>query len=482
MARRFGYLALHVASTGATAALIFSAPAFAERPFLVSACLTAIFAVHFVLALRWFPRSGRDGNASNSFGFDAVPHWFVFAAISLQALFIFAPFYFSDDSVRHIFDGVYLLRGVDVYTVPPIKLGALHGLMPNHPHLPTVYLPVTQAQAMLGALVSERYGFLLVYHLLCALMIAGIFHSANRDERKVFAGLVFSPFFLIASASRHADAQGLLLVLLCLLYMRASFRFRRAAFALGFLAALLPGLKPEGAIWCAGLAMLMFFRTPGEVRFRTWSACLAGVAFAVLLQAMFARIFMFPTWASLEGFRSTAVFFSNWFTAYNPIIALRSGLQPSLELVIREYRSTALLVLAGILTVFFIRIAWKARRNGGGIPAWWASMGDSAPVMLLILLAGVIMSRAVWNPWYFLWCLPALFLVGRLRIAAGLLVILPLFYLPVIQLRAAGNWDFSTFIPFYFFATIALLLWILLTGMGPDPLIRRIWHPDKNHP
>ena len=65
--------------------------------------------------------------------------------------------------------------------------------------------------------------------------------------------------------------------------------------------------------------------------------------------------------------------------------------------------------------------------------------------LLVAALGASILSKGVWHPWYFLWLIPALALSGRRRGAIFVVGALPLFYLPVVFLRATGDWWMPVF-------------------------------------
>lgn len=60
--------------------------------------------------------------------------------------------YYSDDWIRHVYDGLQLVQGRPVYRLPPVDLPPPAGfdLLPNHAHRQTIYLPFTQLQAWLA--------------------------------------------------------------------------------------------------------------------------------------------------------------------------------------------------------------------------------------------------------------------------------------------------------------------------------------------
>ena len=133
------------------------------------------------------------------------------------------PFYLVDDMIRHVHDGYYLLLGVDVYGIAPAKLGLVLKQAPNHPHLPTIYFPFTQAQAMLGSLFSVSHGFRILYVSVCTILVWGIYGLASDKERIFYLSIFFSPAFLIFLYSHHADVEGFLLVSFIGLWLKQNY-------------------------------------------------------------------------------------------------------------------------------------------------------------------------------------------------------------------------------------------------------------------
>lgn len=462
-----------------TILLVFFAPALqAVTPVLVVVGIFAVNAAWLLAILRLNSRGARrepfaipDDSGADFFArtfrrvLSSRLTWPMIAFVVLCA-FVFAPLYFSDDSWRHIHDGVYLLRGVDVYSVAPDQLPPIFERRPNHPHLPTIYLPITQIQAVVGAWLHPRYGFLAVYYAICFALLLAIHSELRAAECTVFAALCVSPAFLIALASRHADVQGVLFAVaaLTLLRRRKSGRFFPGrysharffvrpwrSFVAGVCLAAAAGLKPEGLVWAAAVAFALGTgvfagRTRGAARLfvllRLIVFVFGGLACGAV-QIIFAREVLFPSDASWTGFLNTVRLFSDWFVAYNPVIEIREWLYPNVPrpTLILAYR-TEVLMLA--LLWFFLPLGVGAMRRpvrARFLPAGLRGLEHGvASRLLLVGLAALIFSKGVWHPWYFLWLVLALWITGRRTVAAGLLGALPLFYLPVVYLRATGDW------------------------------------------
>lgn len=420
-----------------TLLLIFLGPAFVERPVWLYVMLIAA-SVAWLVSLR-FPLD--DHGAARLTGL----------AMMMVLAGIFAPPFFSDDSLRHVHDGFYLLHGIDVYTIPPAHLPLAPGLdrLPNHPDVGTIYFPFTQMQALAGAALSARYGFFAIFASLCAALMYLNFRCASRHERRALALLFFSPAFLIFAVSRHADVQGLLLATAAyLLWRRAiTLRSRSAgaawAAAAGLCAGLLIGLKPEGFVYLLFLGVLVLIAVRQDRHRRrlagAWFTALFLVTFA---QVMFALLVMFPAWEAFGAFLRTARFFTNWFVGYNPVVDLLLWFfDPGLERpwYLAAYRG-GVFALAAVLCMILLFRQLQRR------PA--PSSGSTRTLVLRrwlraavpIALGAVILSKGVWHPWYFLWFAPVLGLRREFRTAAWLCAGLVLAYGPVFYLRRDGDW------------------------------------------
>ncbi|MEQ9365746.1 MAG: hypothetical protein RIF32_15990 [Leptospirales bacterium] len=442
-------------------ALIFAAPAFKSRPVFVASWLVALH-LAWLLSLVLIRRSARGLSRSSgelrSFLERRPATWIVVCGAALVlGGFVFAPVYFSDDSVRHIHDGYYLLQGVDVYTIPPKSLPPVLARLPNHPDLGTIYLPFTQLQAVAGAAVHAKYGFLAIYYAVCLILI-GVAWSRLRSgrERGIAALCLASPVFLIPLSARHADVQGLLLVCAALMLLRDAGAFHSdsrsfapgcAAWA-GALLTLAAGLKPEGALWMGAVgSYLLASAWFGRVAWKTVLAFASGCAVVGSAQSIFAWRVLFPTAESWNSFMRTVALFTQWFAAYNPILDLRESLHPGSPrpALLSAYRREVML-LATLWAL--LPMAGVLRSTG---------LAFLPGRLLIAVLAASIVSKGVWHPWYFLWILPALALTGRGRGAFFVAGALPLFYLPVVFLRATGEWWMPVF---YAALGVYFLLWI----------------------
>lgn len=402
------------------------------------------------------------------------------------AAFVFAPFYFSDDSVRHIHEGYYLRLGVDVYSIPPFVLPPLVEIPPNYPWVGSVYFPATQALAWAGAGLSPRYGFIILYNAATLSGFCVALYWFRPAERRFWASRALAPIIWITFASRHADLLGLAVVLASLALLPVSAPVaRRAAdvgspgwqgglrlFAAGFFAAWAPGLKPEGALWFGYAAWRApgIFDGGGAARPGAWAHRAAlffcGAAGPLAFQAAFAAHVLWPTDASRAAFLRTVSDFADWFLAYNPIIDFREAFLGALrpdDLRIHRVQVAAAGGLALCLWPVWRLLRSEPGRFAGRRLRRIESIlpGRLAAFALVAALAVSILSRGAWNPWYFLWLLPALRLAGLHHLERWLARGLPLWYIPVFWLRFNDSWDMSLF---YWIAGGFFLLGFWLTN------------------
>ncbi len=435
----------------ASVALVVAAPSLQRAPLLVQLALLGMCAAFLPVQLRIALRPHRPmlGARLVFLGACAV-------AVLVQLLFVFTGVYFSDDSVRHVYDGHQLLAGRDVYAEPPAMLGRIGGLLPNHPELPTIYLPFTQMQAVLGALLSPvafpDLGFPLVYHLCLACGIAVAAWFLPPRARRLLILLALSPYFLFASSSRHADAQGFLLVVLSLALVRS--RSPGRDFAAGFAAGLLPGLKPLGVVWMLFLAADVALRRRAVER--QW---FLGMGAALLLVCC-VGVWLWSSPRSLAGFLETGRHFADWFVAYNPFVLLKlAWTEAEQRATIVEFRREMLtLLVVGLCLMPLFATARMRSPRLLAVPGRRLLRRLAREILVWTLLLGVLWA-AVWHPWYFLWWIPALALSGRWKAVSFLPGLLVLFYLPVASLRFDGRWDYGLFV-FAIFCYVPAWFWL----------------------
>ena len=247
---------------------------------------------------------------------------------------------------------------------------------------------------------------------------------------------------------------------------------------------MLPGLKPEGAWWllCLSLWVFTLFFIKGKSEWRTLLLYFGGVGIGLLLQFGFAYSFLWLRPDSFTHFMDTIRLFMDWFLAYNPILMLRTTLyEPAIERpeIFLIYRQQ--IFAFGILCFFLLPGLYLHKMNHlneivdktGTVNSNKFHVVFSIRILLQILLVSglltILFSKGSWNPWYFLWLLPVLGGGGVLTLPSHskfyshlvcfLVVTFPLFYLPFIQLRAQGIWQFQNF---YISYGLSIFIWICL--------------------
>ncbi len=335
--------------------------------------------------------------------------------------------YYSDDWIRHVYDGLQLSRSQPVYRIPPQELGHPPGfdLFPNHPFRQTIYLPATQLQAWLAGWAF--YGlqnripavllFSSLYAGLTAWLLFGAWRLMRRKQRALLLSFMGTGCFLVFSASLHADVQGMFAGLALLAGSRAG----------GALAVLLPLLKPEG----------IFLSLQGLLQRQNGLAAFAVTAgLTALIMGLFSRWVLWPEIEDLGGFLDQTRFFSQWWTAYHPVIYTLQGFGYSVIEAQSLYRTGLLIVLPPLLFAFW-------RRGGRG---WRVGA-----IGLLLYFCW----RITLHPWYFLWFVPFLILRGAHRLLAWFPLLL-LFYAVIPDYRAGNSWQEGPF--FVLFMLHAILL------------------------
>ena len=419
-------------------------------------------------------------------------HLFAYSLLlGTGVLFIFTPFHFSNDAIRHIYDGNYLLQpDIDIYQTSPEKLPAILPQKPNHPWLATIYLPVTQLQSMLGAIIHPQYGFRIVYVLLCLLLMGFILRLCKAKQHKLWLSIFFTPAFCLLWSSHHADVQGFLLIsLVCLMLKNknntsaiTTQEFAKS-FGLAYLTACLAGLKPEGTYWIVFLSIYFFYiNKQKKYHYVFW---LLGLCLCLSCQFLFAYMFLWKGGASWDSFLKTGDLFLNWFLAYNPFLELRvflyerlSPAQPTRPQIFQIYRQQ--IVSVCVLFCFLLpalRISYH--RFCSTSQAQIKNTQTNNDTIYLFLwhscliwgLFSIYLAKGSWHPWYLLWILPALsnrinpiLTAGNLshNLSLFLITVIPLFYLPVMELRLIElesslsnvskeklSWSWSNFSIFY---------------------------------
>lgn len=461
-------LLLWLLPAGAAAGLMLLAPLFRDSPHWAAAVLVLL---------------GIGGLSSARAPATAIArrHWPLFgiALLIVCGVSLLSFDFFSDDARRHLHDGFYLWRGFDVYSIPPAMFPEAPSGRANHDHFGSVYLPVTQALAMAGAFIAPQYGYLLLATIWLFFFAILAFVAGDGRQRRLIFGLAFAPGMLLIVSARHSDVLGMFAVLAAIsLFER---RGAASAAAVGAIASLLVGLKPEGLVWAAYFLAQAVSGRAGDDR-KTRIVATASLLFPFLtgigIQLVFARQALFPWELAWHSFLHTLQIFADYFVAYNPVVDWREwalGASRPQSLVSWRLQSVAGFALVVLIVPLLSHAA-------GRTPDLLAlkSLGDEVrqriqallPVWLVLAVAALILMRGAWNPWYFCWLLPALALARwtqALRIIGGLL---PLFYLPVLYYRAGFGWQMSSF---YVVLLVALFLALWLTFIRRRTSFQSVW-------
>lgn len=383
--------------------------------------------------------------------------------IPLLILCLFAQHFYSDDVLRHVHDGFYLLQGVDIYRFTPLDLG--NQLEPNHPFLGSIYFPLTQIMAALGAMVSTHYGFMILFLLVIGLASLYVTTSRHDSTRRSYLLFLSLPFFWISALSFHGDFFAFVLILLAW-----SFYKQRMLFFAGIVLGLLPGLKPEGVLWTLIIPVFCVVQLGGK---KTISLAL-GILLSIGLISIPTILFIQRHPDSVTSFLETIHIYFTWYLNTNPIPdLLHFFLEWPVDESIRFWRWIAipLFLSLGYLLSRFLLPQYLILREGlanksvaksttasscpysaastssflwktiGILPGWRLDRAKSEPAILfflLLTLAALFFFRGTWQPWYFLWIVAVLIWMRRIRLAWMLFSVLPLFYIPVSFYRAAG--------------------------------------------
>lgn len=348
---------------------------------------------------------------------------FGFALFILWILFPLT--YYSDDWIRHVYDGLQLVTGRPVYRIPPVDLPPPAGfdLLPNHAHRQTIYLPLTQLQAWLagslfywlGGVIPPGVIFTSVWSAVTVALFMLAWRRLSRRHRASLLSIMGTSPFLVFSASLHADVQGMFGGLALL------------SGSSGMLAVVLPLIKPEG-IFITLQAWLD--RTHKSQKTFYITACIT-----LFFMGIFSFMILWPTKEDALGFFEQTQFFSNWWTAYHPVVYVLQRLGYSVYEGQALYRMFLLPVYVLVLTVSGLLhpgLRMPVRKSKEMWP----------PGMILLVL--YFLWRITLHPWYFLWFVPFLILRDAHKIVA-LFPMLLLWYAVIPDYRAGQGWNEATF-------------------------------------
>ncbi len=359
----------------------------------------------------------------------AAPLIFGFGVLFRLAV-VFAPPSLSTDIYRYVWDGRLILHGMNPYHYAP-NAGPLRPLRDDAIWIPMeykayqdIYMTVSQAFFGLGGLLfgDSLTGFKLMYLTLDVGVMALLWRLLVVLKRppSLLIWYAWSPLPITeVSLAGHQDVAGVFFLLLALLLARRPRTEAAAALALaasvltkGFVLLLLP----------------LFFRTFGR-RF----AAIAILGLAVLSVPMVVRLPEF-----LHGMNQ-----------YLKMVNVNSGLfhftNQTLALVTRRhYPITGWLSDVAILAA----AAWAARRPVESYP-------DLIRKSFIVLSVTLLVVPTLF-PWYLLWVLPFMSLLGRRPSWAFVLLtgLVALLYTYYIQGRALWWTPVLEYVPFY-----AVLWW-----------------------
>ena len=313
----------------------------------------------------------------------------------------------SEDLYRYLWDGRLVAQGMNPYAHPPddAALGPFRDELLqrlNHPSVPTVYPPAAQLLFGLAAAagVSPLSWKLLLFTLEGAL--TGLLLILLRRRRLPAERLLlyyWNPLVIVeCCGSGHVDVALATFLVLAVTLQETG---RRAASGLAFGAAILTKWTPVLVL-------------PTLIRGREWRLLAAASLLAALVVAPFLQ--------GAERFGEGLRTYARHWEFNGPIYSLlrpafRSGDEPRL-------------ILAALLALSSMGIAWRARTLSGAVLATW--------------IAFLLLSPTVY-PWYLV---PAVALLP-LHPNAGLLVLsgtAALTYAPLPAFRATGVWTLPDWI------------------------------------
>ena len=312
----------------------------------------------------------------------------------------------SDDIYRYLWDGHVLLQGVNPYAHPPDAeaLGAIrtawHSEI-NHPHVPTIYPPLTQALfalvGVLGGTILAAKVVWLCFDLGCAALLQGIAARTGRNPARVLVWYLWSPLLIVETAwSAHFDAVGLFF-LAALIWVAAAGR-------------------DEGRAGSSSGATAGPDRSLRRRFLRVWQRPAAlGSVLGLATLVKFAPAAVLPPLARRYGGRAVVAFAAVCAILYLPfagagVHALTDGLRTyARHWSANEGAFSLVLHLAG--DPVRARVAVAVLVFGvAGYAAWRRFSVERA--LLWTLGAGLLLSPTV-HPWYVLWVLPMAALRGH---------------------------------------------------------------------
>jgi len=322
----------------------------------------------------------------------------------------------SGDLYRYLWDGRLVANGWNPFTRSPADPAfapwhdGIYAAL-NHASVPTIYPPLAQ---WLFALAWKLGGTPLAWKavlLACeALLVAGLSALLRRRKLPAYRLLLYywNPLVVVECyGSGHVDLAAAAFLVLALALWDGGRRIR------------------AGAAWGAAvlIKLVPLLLVPALIRRRAWGALVAAALLILLLYLPFRQAGSM-LW---EGLR---IYARNW--DYN------GAIYPMIRPFFRDGDAPRM-ILAALLAVTVVVIAWRARTLSGALLASW---------MAFLILAPTV------YPWYLV---PAVALLP-LHPDPGLLLLsgtVALTYLPLPAFRATGVWSLPAWIPAVEYGSLA---------------------------
>lgn len=380
----------------------------------------------------------------------------LFLILFFFLLFTIVPnYWFSDDSIRHIYDAYYFLNHIDPFMVSPLQGGNVPGmtLYPNHPHFTTIYFPFTQFVALISSYIAHLIYYISnipLYELcfrICFYMLEFFFIYWILKKNPSYISFFLTPIFLIESASCHTDVHGVLILILVL--------SAKSFYVSGIFLPFLLFIKPEG--W------IIYFNFFLGILYRLVQAKLYKKVYLFLfINFVSISLFMFTLYVyylqgyislkTFHGFLKQANIYNNIFLAYQPfILMIQYIFDWDSILSIQYYKQHLKFIIILILILFYF--IWVRNYKTFNLKT-----KEFFYRLILLQLVLYFLYKASWQPWYFLWFFPFLWQLKYLEFINVFSAILILWYIPVIYLHVKGNYEYEVFflsifvsLIFYFF-------------------------------
>lgn len=366
---------------------------------------------------------------------------------------VFPNYWFSDDSIRHIYDAYYFLHRIDPYQISPKEAGFIFGMerLPNHPDHTTIYFPFTQLVALISIYLANllfiytgislwelffRLGFFMIEIFI-------IYQIIKKDYQ--YLSFFLTPIFLLESSSCHTDIHGVL-ILFMILVLKS---FYLTSFFLPFLLF----IKPEGWIIFFNFFFAILFRLIKLKQYKKVYKFLFLNFSSIFLFLFLIFIFYlngFITRNTFDGFIKQMRIYNNNFLAYQPFILLiQNFFHWESWISIHYYRENISIILFLLAIILFTIWILKQKKRRFTKRFFY--------IVVLFQLVLFFLYRASWQPWYFLWFFPFLFCLKKFEIINAFSAILLLWYIPVVFLHLEGHYQYSIF---FLHISVWCILWL----------------------